>query len=267
MHRFSFLFLLLPLLLPACTGGGELADDDDSSAPDDDDASDDDDTGPPSNAEEVTITTADGLTLTGIWRSPPEGADLPAVLLLHQFGRDRDDFLLLRDGFAEAGIATLAIDLRNHGDSDGAPVPFGDLPTDPTQFPEDLQAGLAWLHARADVDTARVGVLGLSVGANLAVLAIHHRAAWGVKTAVVVSANLEDLALLAGTDAFDLASAIYIAADLDLPEADDADALFAMTAEPVDIRRVTNTSAHGVDLLTASPQARTGIVDWFVENL
>mgnify|MGYP002632954680 CR=1 FL=1 len=265
-HR-TLLTLLAILLLAACPEDGTLGDDDDSAASgDDDDAvGDDDDTAPP--ADQVTITTDDGLTLTGVWRAPVVTTGLPAVLLLHQYARDHNDFNLLLDGFAEAGIATLALDLRSHGDSDPATVPFGDLLTDPTQLPEDARAGLAWIQSQDDVDAARVGVMGLSVGANLAVVANHNRVAWGVKTTVVVSANMERAQDLAGTTTLDLASSIYIAADLEQPQADHADALGAITADPVDVRRVGGTSAHGVDLITGSADVRAGAVGWFVTNL
>ena len=267
MHRLFLLLFLLSCLLPACAGEEEPGDDDDASADDDDAADDDDDTVPAFDAEAVTITTGDDLVLAGMWRTPPDTSNMPAVLLLHQLARDRDDFLLLRDAFIEAGIATLALDLRSHGDSEQGPVPFGELASDPTQFPEDMIAGLAWIQDRAEVDPTRVGVMGLSVGANLAVVANHNRVALGVKTTVVVSANLEGIYLLAETDTLDLASAIYIAADLDLPEADDAAALGLLTSEPVDARRVGSTSAHGVDLLTASPQVLEGVIEWFVDQL
>ncbi len=262
------LLLLLALSLVACPGDGELADDDDTAASDDDDAAtDDDDATPPGNQEEVTITTTDGLTLHGTWRAPANAADVPAVLLLHQYARNRGDFGLLHDGFAEAGLATLAIDFRSHGDSDDAPVAFGDLLTDPTQLPVDASSALEWIAARSEVDATRVGVLGLSVGANVAVVANHNRAAWGVKSTASVSTNLDRVYDLAGTTTLDLAGAIYVAADLEQPQADMADELGALTADPVDVRRVLNTSSHGVDLLTASAGVRDGVVDWFVENL
>jgi dienelactone hydrolase len=266
MHRMlaPFLFALLGLSI-SCTAGGDLDDDDSATADDDDAVGDDDDSTPPPDT--VTITTADGLNLNGIWRTPGGDTDQPAVLLLHQYARNNNDFNLVLDGFAEAGIATLALDLRSHGGSDAATVPFGELLTDPTQLPLDVQAALAWMHARPEVDTARVGVMGLSVGANLAVVANHNRVAWGVKTTVVVSANMERAQDLADVVDLDLESSIYIAADLEDPQGDHADALGAITADPVQVQRVLGTSAHGVDLLTASANVREGVVAWFVDNL
>lgn len=267
MLRLLSLLLMLPLI--ACPEAGELADDDDTSVPGDDDdaAPDDDDAAPGIVAQEVSITTADGLTLSGTFRAQEGASSGPAALLLHQFGRDRDDFVLVRDGLDEAGIATLAIDFRSHGDSDPAPVDFTSLVSDPTQLPEDVQASLAWLAARDEVDAARVGVFGLSVGANLAVVANHNRAAWGVKTTVAVSARMERVLELADVGTLSLESAIYIAADEEDPQGDDADALGALTAEPVSVRRVLGTTAHGVDLLAASANVRDGTVEWLVKNL
>lgn len=277
MHRTPQLLLLASLfvlLLSGCESEeGDLgdddapADDDDIVVGDDDDGADDDDAAPPTFPEPVELTTADGLTIRGTWQAAP-GVDLgPAVLLLHQYGNDRHDYDTIWTLFHESGLSTLAIDFRSHGESDPASVDTELLLSDPDQLRHDLQAGLTWLAAQEAVDPARIGVMGLSVGANLAVVANHNREEWGVSSTVSFSSRLDAIEALAGTATLDLQSALYVTSETEEPQATDATTLFEMTAEPRRVEHVLGTSSHGASLLQASADARQGSVDWFAEQL
>jgi alpha-beta hydrolase superfamily lysophospholipase len=68
------------------------------------------------------------------------------------------------------GIASLAIDLRGHGASDGGPdgyKAFDDAAHQAKRL--DVEAALAWLRAKASVPLV---IAGASIGANLAVRAL-----------------------------------------------------------------------------------------------
>jgi dienelactone hydrolase len=247
----------------ACDGTLPGGDDDDSAIGDDDDAT-------PSTftPEGVTITTEDGLELSATWRrADGVTSEGPALLLLHQYERDRADFDLVFAGFREAGISTLALDFRGHGLSDDAPVPLPDLLSDPDQLRLDVEAALAWIHDRPEVDGDRVGVLGVSVGANLAVVANHNREAWGVRTTASISARRSAVDTLAGTSVLDLQRALYAAGDGEVPQAADAEVLAAITVEPNEVRLVEGTDRHGADLFLFSSGVRDGVVFWFSTHL
>ena len=109
--------------------------------------------------------------------------------------------------------------------------------------------------------------MGLSVGGNMAVVANHNRAAWGVKSICAFSARLSSIESLAETEELDLESALYVVSLTEEPHATDATTLFQMTAEPRRVEHVKGTSSHGAALLAASADARQGSVDWFAENL
>jgi dienelactone hydrolase len=264
-------------LLPACPGGATI--DDDSALADDDTVADDDDTGPgddddddatPTQSEPVEIATEDGLVISGTFQAAPGVASGPAVLMLHQIFNDRHDFDDQWFNFQEAGISTLAIDFRSHGGSDAAPVTQAELLTDPNQLRFDVEAALDYLRSRPEfVDPLRIGIIGVSVGANMAVVANHNSQTgdWGVKSICAISPDLENSQALAGTTELVLAGAQYVAAELNAEDTADAQALFDITGEPRDLRSVLDTSAHGADLLAASPSAREGTVAWFVEEL
>jgi dienelactone hydrolase len=60
------------------------------------------------------------------------------------------------------GYGVLALDVRGHGESGGRST------SAPWKNDEDMDAAVQWLMARADVDPARVGMLGVSHGAEIA---------------------------------------------------------------------------------------------------
>jgi pimeloyl-ACP methyl ester carboxylesterase len=67
--------------------------------------------------EPVELVTADGIVLRGLARGDEEAW----VVLVHDEGGDLDSLAPLVAGFADAAFATLSLDLRGHGASDGEP--------------------------------------------------------------------------------------------------------------------------------------------------
>ncbi|HQR68120.1 MAG TPA: alpha/beta fold hydrolase, partial [Thermoanaerobaculia bacterium] len=136
----------------------------------------------------MTIPTPDGVPLAASWRPVPDDAAAPAVLLLHDFSRERRDWDALAPEFAAHGFATLAIDLRAHGEStkkNGAPLAISPRQmSDPNGFPRDVEAAGRWLKERAP----KTGAVGLSLGGSLALLA----SASGLVDAAVVCATNAD---------------------------------------------------------------------------
>lgn len=225
----------------------------------------------PTSPEEVTITTLDGLTLSGTWQEAP-GADRgPGVLLLHQYGpdeHDRHDWDPAWDALLAAGVSVLAIDFRGHGLSDPSPVPPLELLSDRDQLPEDVRAGLLFLRDRNfAVDDAQIGVAGLSVGGNLAAVASNFSdgspSDWGATRIFTVSA-LEDRARdLAGDDSLTLRDGAYAAAELEEEQSADTQALYDRTAGDRERIILGGTAAHGADLLSESSALRASVARWF----
>lgn len=109
----------------------------------------------------------DGATLRGVLHLPPGDGPHPAVLWLHGFGGHRIEarrlFVEGARRLAEAGFASLRLDFRGCGESDG-----DFLDTTISSMVEDAQAGLAALRAHAAIDPDRLVVLGFSLGATVA---------------------------------------------------------------------------------------------------
>lgn len=113
------------------------------------------------------------VRLAGTLLVPNGDGPFPAVLLITGSGpQDRDEslmghkpFWVLADALARRGIAVLRVDDR------GVAASTGDFSTATSaDFAEDVEAGLAWLRMRKEIDSARVGLLGHSEGGLIAPL-------------------------------------------------------------------------------------------------
>src|SRR3712207_406280 len=108
--------------------------------------------------EVVTLTGADGVRLRGWYVRSRNRA---AVIALHGTGSSRLGVADHARMLARHGYGVLALDLRGLGESDGRST------SAPWKNDEDMDAAVEWLKARADADPARVGMLGVSHGAEV----------------------------------------------------------------------------------------------------
>lgn len=105
---------------------------------------------------DVEFTTSDGVTLRGWYAPSVHGA---AVLLAHGFGGDRRDLLPEAELLHMQGYGVLLFDLRGHGLSDPVMRTVGERER------RDIRVAVDWLSAQPDVDPARIGAIGFSMGA------------------------------------------------------------------------------------------------------
>ncbi len=119
--------------------------------------------------------------------------------------------------------------------------------SDPAGFPRDVEAACTWLRTKAP----KVGVVGLSLGGNLAVLATAR--GWA-DAAVVISANSERLEPLAGGKPAAPRATLFVASEEAPQRAASAKALLAAAAEPKKLLLVPG-SAHNLVLLEEHPEA------------
>jgi hypothetical protein len=115
---------------------------------------------------------ASGLQLAGTLTLPEgEGPFAAAVLITGSGQQDRDEtvmghkpFWVLADHLTRKGIAVLRSDDRGVGGSEA-----GDLEQVTTaDFATDVQAAMAFLKTRSDIDAARIGLIGHSEGGAIA---------------------------------------------------------------------------------------------------
>ena len=111
--------------------------------------------------EEISLRSADGLALTGWWLPRSESSGV--VIGSHGHSGSKDDLLGIGTSLWRAGFNVLLFDYRGRGDSDPWPHTLISREVD------DLLAAVA--YARARVDTAKIGVVGFSMGAAVAIMA------------------------------------------------------------------------------------------------
>jgi pimeloyl-ACP methyl ester carboxylesterase len=106
--------------------------------------------------------TSHGVHCAG-WLARPDGpGPHPALVLAHGFGANHTVSLqTYEQHFAAAGIATLAFDYRHLGASDGEPRQRLSL----YRHRQDLVAALDHVRGLPEIDAARVGLWGTSLGA------------------------------------------------------------------------------------------------------
>lgn len=218
----------------------------------------------PTDPNRVTIPTSDGISLAGTWRPIPGVPKAPAVLLIHDFSRERREWDVLAHDFLVHGLATLAIDLRGHGESTrkqgGETVrPSPRFLRDPRSFPRDTKAALDWLRERSPA----VGAIGLSTGANLAVLATAN--GWA-DAAVAVSANVAYLSQLAGPLPYHPRKTLVLASVQDPSREASARELDAEGEGPKKLLLFPG-AAHNLYLLTENLEARREALEWLSARL
>jgi dienelactone hydrolase len=110
--------------------------------------------------ESVTLTTDDGVRLAGWYVASTNRA---AVVLRHGAGSTRSSVLDEAAVLARHGFGVLLVDARGHGESTGRAMDFG------WHGDSDIGAATRYLASRADVDTDRIGIVGMSMGGEEAI--------------------------------------------------------------------------------------------------
>jgi hypothetical protein len=204
----------------------------------------------------------------------------PGVLLFHQSNRTRKAWDDVAGQLAAAGINTLTIDSRGHGESGGKEAK--------QKWAGDLDTAFQYLISQPGVQRDVIGVGGAGV------LGVEY----SVETAGRHSAEVKSLALLSGETSQDgrqflrqasqLPELFVVADDDEYPPIVEAMELLYITAsnpgrklvhysaaeeapwiwyEPFDIGRVPAAGGHGTDMFKVHPKLPGIIAHWFVTTL
>jgi pimeloyl-ACP methyl ester carboxylesterase len=212
---------------------------------------------------EVRFATTVGVLVSGTLTTRTRPA--PVVILVHQFGSDRHDW----DGFVpmldRTGFATLAYDTRGMGrslsrwPSKQRYFPPRDEERYLEEMPRDVAAALRFLRGRRDVDVERIGVVGASLGANVAYAS--SAAPRAARATVALSpAPLRDALrprLRSPHGVLFISSRLEAAAMLELAQTVREPRLTMLARDP---------EGHGVALLR-EPAVRRAILDWLRSHL
>jgi alpha-beta hydrolase superfamily lysophospholipase len=177
-------------------------------------------------------------------------------------GRTRRDWDLMGTLLAARGVAALAIDLRNHGESSTGPGSADDS----MPFVNDVRAALDYLSSRPDLVAGPRGIVGASVGANLAAVAA--AGAPAVSALVLLSPGLDyrNVRIEQPLRKYGDRAALVVLSQED-PYAARSARVLATAGTGVRDVRFLEGAGHGTVMLSHVPDLVDTIVDWLVARL
>ena len=206
----------------------------------------------------ITFAAPDGTTLAGtLYESSNRSA--PAVVLVHMLARSKDEWIPIAERIQDSGATVLTFDLRGHGGSSGS------ASTLPPMI-GDVRSAVEWLTTRAPNRPASIGLVGASLGANLAALAAADLAA--IRAVALISPSLDYRGIrLDATVMKKLGSRpVFLASSTEDPYA--LRTIQELAAQDgAREQRLSTSHAHGTALLTADPDLTGSLVDWLRRTL
>jgi len=121
--------------------------------------------------DEVQIQTSDNVELSGTYYSPRKGR-APAVLLVHDAGKDRTQLDAFARRLQKTGFGVLTVDLRGHGESKSPKVDWERLDGSGQSSlwqlaPRDVEAAADWLLSQRDIHSTSLSLVGNGAGCAL----------------------------------------------------------------------------------------------------
>src|SRR5437764_7038095 len=209
----------------------------------------------------------------------------PAVLLYHQSNRTRKEWDMVARQLAAAGINTLTVDVRGHGET-GGQESHGEARK--KQWPLDLDAAFQYLISQPGVKGDVIGIAGAGVIGVENSVETARRHSDQVKSLVLLSGETSRDGLQFLRQASQLPELFVVADDDEYSPIVEAMELLYITAsspsrkfvhysasheapwlwyEPFDIGKVPAKGGHGTDMFKVHPELPGIIVDWFVTTL
>src|SRR5881398_2440737 len=236
-----------------------------------------------SDARDVDLKPVDGAILKGTYFAAAKPG--PGALLFHQSNRTRKEWADVAGQLAAAGINTLTVDVRGHGET-GGQESRGEARK--KQWPLDLDAAFQYLISQPGVKRDVMGIGGAGVIGVENSVETARRHSDQVKSLVLLSGETSRDGLQFLRQASQLPELFVFSDDDEYPPIQQAMGLLYVTAsspsrklvhysaskdapwkwyEPFEIGKVPATGGHGTDLFKGHPELPGIIVDWFVTTL
>jgi len=209
----------------------------------------------------------------------------PAVLLYHQSNRTRKEWDMVARQLAAAGINTLTVDVRGHGET-GGQESHGEARK--KQWPLDLDAAFQYLISQPGIKRDVIGIGGAGVIGVENSVETARRHSDRVKSLVLLSGETSRDGMQFLRQASQLPELFVVADDDEYPPIVEGMELLYITAsspskkfvhysasheapwlwyEPFDIGKVPAKGGHGTDLFKPHPELPGIIVEWLVTTL
>ncbi len=110
----------------------------------------------------------DGVSLAAVLLLPSGRGPFPCVVFVHGLGSSKESprNTVIAERLLDAGLGVVLFDLSGHGESSRDPRD-GD-----NAYVDDLVAAFRWAEEQQEVDAARLGVAGSSLGGTIAASAV-----------------------------------------------------------------------------------------------
>ncbi|MDO8622072.1 MAG: alpha/beta fold hydrolase [bacterium] len=209
----------------------------------------------------IAFTTSDGVRIAGHWYTVEQPVGW--ALLLHMMPAAKESYGQLAEELERRGIASLAIDFRGHGESQGGQAGYVRFSDAEHQMKiHDIEAAVGWLREQGARDEATV-LVGASIGANLA---LQHLADHGaIPAAVLLSPGLDYRGVKTETLAQRVAppQRVFLAAggEDDDYSTETVRTLVAILGDRATLRTFAN-AGHGTTMLQREPALLTEVADW-----
>jgi alpha-beta hydrolase superfamily lysophospholipase len=221
--------------------------------------------------QRIELTADDGVKIAGIWVAAP--TTIGAAVLLHMYPSSKESWAAFQSMLARRGIASLAIDLRGHGEStrtaEGVKIDyrkFGEEETESTV--NDVRAAYEWIRSRG-VDEDRIAVVGASIGANLALkfLAGEPR----VPAAALLSPGLDyhGIRVMDFVDCVASHQSVWIAASKgdDDRSVGDSERIMEALGSEVKVFVKLDMAGHGTRIFDADAVIMGQVADWLRDRI
>lgn len=219
--------------------------------------------------ETIKYNTLDNVTIVGEWSPSP--TTIGVVILLHMMPLDRKSWNSFQQVLRRHNLASLAIDLRGHGDStktlEGATLDYKKFSDHEHQkYLFDVIGAFDWLEGKG-YEKSQIMMLGASIGANIALWALEEEPQ-------LTGAVLMSPGNYRGIDAVEKAGyvknhhAVWAAgSDSDDPEAfETAKAVVESCAADRKKFIPYKNAGHGIHLFTSDPELMENLATWIEES-
>lgn len=222
-------------------------------------------------AERITYTTDDEVKIVGDWVAAP--TTMGAVILLHMLPANRKAWVDFQPILAKRGLASLAIDLRGHGESTVGPQgvtldykAFSDVEHQSALW--DVIGAFDWLRRRG-FERPRIALAGASMGANLALQFLANEPLISGAALLSPGRNYH------GTDATEEIGSIlpHQALWITASEGDDREAfetaklVYQTAASEQKTFVPLKNAGHGNAILSHQPALQEQLADWFKQTI
>lgn len=218
--------------------------------------------------ERVQFKTTDGVLIIGEYQSPEKPKAF--ALLLHMMPADRTSWYAFMDSLKENNFASLAIDLRGHGESlnqGGNILNYHNFSNADHQASiKDVEAAVDWLIKEKSARKSDIFLTGASIGANLALQYQSQNSE--IKAAILLSPGLDYRGVKTEPSALKIIAtqAVFLVASED----DDYSlqtnrVLYNALQGQKEIKELKN-AGHGTTMLEREPVLMDEVIEWLKQN-